>query len=106
MHIAPLLVAVTFAAGTPSVQPALTPSTVTLAIVDSTLEQTLATMAKVTGVTITLDDSVSAETKSRKVPHVNFVNARLDDALQFLAKFSELEVVVVDERSVRIRPKQ
>lgn len=106
MNIAPWLFAVTFAAGAPAAQPSITPATVNLAIVDATFAETLATIAKVTGIEIRVDESVSEDVRSRKVPHVNFVNAKVDDALQFLAKFSGLVVEIVDEKTAVIKPKQ
>ncbi|HEU4805720.1 MAG TPA: hypothetical protein VFS91_07930 [Nitrobacter sp.] len=106
MNIAPWLVAVTVAAGAPAAQPSISPATVTLAIVDATFVETLETIEKVTGIEIRVDESVSDDVRNRKVPHVNFVNARVDDALQFLAKFSGLVVEIVDEKTAVIKPRQ
>ena len=106
MNIAPWLFAVSFAAGAPAAQPSSPAATVTLAIVDATFVETLATIEKVTGMEIRVDEAVPEGVKERKVPHVNFVNARVDDALQFLAKFSGLVVEIVDEKTAVIKPKQ
>ncbi|HEX7283340.1 MAG TPA: hypothetical protein VF239_14885 [Vicinamibacterales bacterium] len=104
MHIAPLLVAVTVAAGAPAPQqPSTTPATVTLQIVDATFAETLATISKVSGIEIRVDEAVPVEVKERKLPHVNFVNARVDDALAFLAKHLTVKVEVVDEKTVVIK---
>jgi hypothetical protein len=106
MHIAPFVVAITVAASTPAVQPATTPTTVTLQIVDATFVETLDTIAKVTGIEIRVDADVPADIKNRKVPHVNFVGARVDDALGFLAKHLGVKVEVVGDRTVVIKPNE
>jgi hypothetical protein len=103
MHIAPFVVAITVAASAPAAQPATTPTTVTLQVVDATFVETLDTIAKVTGIEIRVDADVPADIKNRKVPHVNFVDARIVDALGFLAKHLGVKVEVVDEKTVLIR---
>ena len=86
-------------------QPVLKPVSFTFTVVDGTLMDVFDTIIRTTGIKIELDDAALAEAKSRRLVHVNFQNAQLEDALRFLTNRSELTLEVVDETTVRIRVK-
>jgi hypothetical protein len=86
-------------------QPVLKPASFTLTVVDGTLMDVFDTIVRATGIKIELDDAALAEAKSRRLVHVNFQNAQLEDALRFLTNRTELTLEVVDETTIRIRVK-
>jgi hypothetical protein len=80
------------------------PAPVTVKLADARLEDALATVCRLAGLTIQWDAKFSVETRSRTLTGatVNFVDTPAADALAFLTKQVGLTYVVVDGKTVRI----
>ena len=87
-------------------QPALKPATLTFTVIDGTVSDVLDAIERIAVIEIQVDDAVAAELNSRVLERVNFVDARLEDALRFLTSRNELFYEVVDEKTIRIRARQ
>jgi hypothetical protein len=74
----------------------------TVKFVDARLDEAMTTIARIAGVTIDFDASVSEADRGRLVGHVTLVKTSAADALTFLAKHAGLTYTAVDAKTVRI----
>ena len=68
----------------------------TVKFADARLDEAMTTIARIAGVTIDFDATVSEADRGRLVGHVTLVKTSAADALAFLAKHAGLTYAVVD----------
>lgn len=74
----------------------------TVKFVDARLDEAMTTVARIAGITIDFDATVSETDRGRLVGQVTLVKTSAGDALRFLAKHAGLTYTVVDATTVRI----
>jgi hypothetical protein len=107
MHIL-LAVSVTtiLTATTPQAPPALAPSApVTLTFRDTTLDEAISMLARYSGVTIEIDQSVSPDVMRQPIAaggRMMFREVTLEEAIAQLTRVNGLSYAVIGEKAVRI----
>ena len=77
---------------------------ITVNLVDIRLDEAIGFIGRMAGIAIQWDEKVSAGERSQLVARTSFVNASVEEALALLTREARLTLLVVDAKTVRIRP--